>query len=156
LNPENNSLWQRPVDSFQSCDDVWYTKQPVGKNTLAKMLPNICKHAGLKNMYNNHSLRATSITILDVNNFSSRDIMSVSGHRSESSLKSYTGKVGTKRKHDMSEALSAALIETSETTESNVQVVKCTTDCDGILDLSPDQIEAFFRVKRKTVVLLVL
>ncbi|XP_062572077.1 uncharacterized protein LOC134234038 [Saccostrea cucullata] len=139
LNPDNNSLWQRPVDSFQSSDGIWYAKQPIGKNTLSKMLPNICKQAGIRNVYKNHSLRATNITVLDVNNFSSRDIMSVSGHKSESSLKSYTGKVGTKRKHEMSQALSAALVETSET-----KIVECTTNCDGILDLSPDQVEALF------------
>ena len=67
--------------------------------------------------------------------------MSVSGHRSESSLKSYTGKVGTKRKQDMSRALSTALINEDETP---AKVINCTTDCDGILDLTPEQINALF------------
>ena len=49
------------VDSFQINDNVWYTKQPVVKITLSKKLPNICKQAGLRKVYNNHSLRSTSI-----------------------------------------------------------------------------------------------
>ena len=128
------------MESFDE-EGPWYTKTPVGKNKLATFMTNICKQAGLSKTYSNHSIRATSITVLDTNDFSSRDIMSVSGHRSESSLKSYTGKVGTKRKQDMSRALSTALINEDETP---AKVINCTTDCDGILDLTPEQINALF------------
>ena len=116
-------------------------KNPCRENKLATFMTNICKQAGLSKSYSNHSIRATSITVLDTNDFSSRDIMSVSSHRSESSLKSYTGKVGTKRKQDMSRALSTALINEDETP---AKVINCTTNCDGILDLTPEQINALF------------
>ena len=50
-------------------------------------------------MYTNHSLRATCVTILDNAGFASRDIMAVSGHKSESSLKHYVKTSDAKKKH---------------------------------------------------------
>jgi hypothetical protein len=76
-----------------------------GKNTLGNMLKTICKQSGLNDIYTNHSLRATSITVLDFNKFGARDIMAVSGHRSESSLKNYRKKPSKTRIHEMSTVL---------------------------------------------------
>ena len=42
--------------------------------------------------YSNHSIRATTITILDTNRYEERNTMPESGHKSESSLKSYASK----------------------------------------------------------------
>jgi hypothetical protein len=50
---------------------------PHGKNTLGNMLKTICKQSGLNYIYTNHSLRATSITVLDFNKFEARNIMAV-------------------------------------------------------------------------------
>ena len=88
----------------------WYTNQVLGKNILAGMMKTICRQAGLERELNNHSIRATSITVLDVNTFSNRDIMSVSGHNSETSLKTYTSRVSIQRKNEMSLALTEAVI----------------------------------------------
>ena len=62
--------------------------------------------------YTNHSIRATTITILDRNGYEAKHIMSVSGHRSESSLKSYT-KTGDLTKCKMAGCLPSA-IDSSE------------------------------------------
>ena len=40
-------------------------------------------------MYTNHSLKTKTITIPDRSGFEARHIMSVSGHRNESSINSY-------------------------------------------------------------------
>ena len=58
----------------------WYYNMPVGANTLANMLPRICKEAGTT-LYTNHSIRATTIQQLSDAGLEAREIMSVSGHR---------------------------------------------------------------------------
>ncbi len=67
-------------------------------------MKNLSTSAGLSKAYTNHSLRATCVTILDKAGFASRDIMAVSGHKSESSLKHYVKTSDEKKKH-MSAAL---------------------------------------------------
>ena len=92
---------------------------PHGKNTLGNMLKTICKQSGLNDIYTNHSLRATSITVLDFNKFEARDIMAVSGHRSESSLKNYRKKPAKTGIHEMSTALTSALMDDVDKNENS-------------------------------------
>jgi len=133
----NEWLWQRPVDTFHGNTIYWYTNQVLGKT--------ICRQAGLERELNNHSIRATSITVLDVNTFSNRDIMFVSGHRSETST--YTSRVSVQRKHEMSMALTEAVIPkvTTETVNEHEVVNEAERGivCDGIINLTPAEIEEF-------------
>ena len=76
---------------------------PQGKNTIGEKMKNISSRAGTRK-YTNHCLRATSITSLQNAGFRDREIMSVSGHRSESSLKHYAS-TSTATKHDMCHAI---------------------------------------------------
>jgi len=141
----NEWLWQRPVDTFHGNTIYWYTNQVLGKNTLAGMMKTICRQAGLERELNNHSIRATSITVLDVNTFSNRDIMFVSGHRSETST--YTSRVSVQRKHEMSMALTEAVIPkvTTETVNEHEVVNEAERGivCDVIINLTPAEIEEF-------------
>ena len=66
----------------------WYASAPMGHNTIGNMMPNLSEKAVLSRRYTNHSLRATSVNVLDnIGNFASRHIMTVMGHKSENSLK---------------------------------------------------------------------
>ena len=56
----------------------------------ARTLSVILHLAELSTIYTNHSIRATTITIIDRSRFEARHIMSVSGHRNESSVKTYS------------------------------------------------------------------
>jgi hypothetical protein len=56
--------------------------QPVGVNTISKLMPNLTIQASLSQKYTNHSIRATSISIMDESGIEARHIMRVSGHRS--------------------------------------------------------------------------
>jgi len=63
----------------------------------------------LSREYTNHSVRATSVTILDCAGFQACHIMAVSGHKSESCIRSYASKTSSNVKHVMSDSFSNAL-----------------------------------------------
>ena len=88
LNKNSVFLFQRPKSN--TVGDYWYDSVPVGHNTLGNMMQSISKDCQLSTIYTNHSLRATTVHLLDVARFPDRHIMSVTGHKAESSLKTYT------------------------------------------------------------------
>lgn len=96
------------VSSFPK-EDCWYDSIPTGHNILGSMMVNISKECLLSKLYTNHSLRATTVHVLDCARFPDRHIMSVTGHKAESSLKTYTGFTDTKTKQKMSATLSNVL-----------------------------------------------
>ena len=60
--PKRNSFYLRPLSKpTQHC---WYSREPLGHNTLANVVSSMCKEAGITGFYTNHSLRATSATRL--------------------------------------------------------------------------------------------
>ena len=68
----------------------------------------ISKNANLSQEYTNHSiLRATAVTLLDHSNFEARHIMRVSGHKSESSIRSYSRRLPESKQSEISDVLSA-------------------------------------------------
>ena len=117
----------------------------------------LSKQAKLNNRYTNHSVRATCITVLDSKGFEARDIMSVSSHKSEQTIKAYS-KTSEGKKRKMSEALSTALVNSppkvmktsnevasensnnnnSGTTDDNLSVIR------DLLELTPEQEKEFF------------
>ena len=98
LNPKLNAFFQRPKVSPLTTD-IWYDAQVLGVKSIAKMMKRISTDAGLSFFYTNHSIRATSISVLDSRGFEARHIMALSGHRSENSIRSYSRTdIGMKRK----------------------------------------------------------
>ena len=72
-------------------EDCWCDSAPIGHNVLGNIMNTISKECQLSQIYTNHSLRATTVHFLDIANIQDRHIMSVTGHKSQSSLKTYTG-----------------------------------------------------------------
>ena len=88
LHPDNPALWQKPLHSWpKDHPGPWYSKAPLGKNTLGNMMACISKSAKLSRLYTNHSIRATHITLLDESGVEARHIMRTSGHKNESSIR---------------------------------------------------------------------
>ncbi|XP_078597018.1 uncharacterized protein LOC144873494 [Branchiostoma floridae x Branchiostoma japonicum] len=85
-------LFQRPNMQWKPGyhTDQWYFSQPVGQNKLGAMMRDISKAAGLSKFYTNHSVTVTAIKALDKAGFESRVIMSLSGHRAETSVRRNT------------------------------------------------------------------
>ena len=84
---------------------VWYSKAALVRNILASMMPDISRVAGLSKRYTNHCIRATSIQTLDRAGFEARHITRITGHKSESSIKSYSKRLSENTKRLMSSTL---------------------------------------------------
>ena len=89
LNPVLSCLWQRPraTDSFSH---------------------SISKELKLSQKYTNHCIRAKAVSLLDECNFEARHIMRVSGHKSESSIRSYSRRLSEVKRKEISHALTSA------------------------------------------------
>lgn len=87
LHPDLEDFWQTPKQLLNFSDEGWFKRVPLGKNYLGTMMSRISNQAGLSKVYNNHSLRATSNAIQDLQGFVERHIIDVTGHTSELSLK---------------------------------------------------------------------
>jgi hypothetical protein len=118
LHPHITDLWQRPKDTFDYNYETWYCKSPVGKNMLAQMMPEISIKAKLSQRYANHSVRATSISAMDNAGVEARHIMRASGHRSESSIRSYSKRLSENKQREISDSLNSAL-QTEPTKDLN-------------------------------------
>ena len=68
---------------------MWYTKTPGGKNTLRKVVQDMCRVAGIESYKTNHSLRATTCTIGLEKGVPQKLIMERTGHRTVKSLHTY-------------------------------------------------------------------
>ena len=81
-----------PMNEYLFSDQSHLVKEKFGMTTWfsARTLSVILHLAELSTIYTNHSIRATTITIIDRSRFEARHIMSVSGHRNESSVKTYS------------------------------------------------------------------
>jgi hypothetical protein len=68
---------------------VWYTKRPIGKNSLSKFVSRMCTNAGVDGNKRNHSLRATCATRLYEAEMDEQLIMERTGHRSVAGVRCY-------------------------------------------------------------------
>ena len=75
----------------------------------------------LSQKYTNHSLRATSVHILDATQIPTRHIMSVTGNKAETCLKTYTGHTNNKTKKPMSNIITKSTRAVSDINDSSEQ-----------------------------------
>lgn len=92
--PQCDALWQKPknhnASSFSSADDIWFCNIPMGKHKLENLLTDMCKKAGLAQVYTPHCIRATSVTVLKAAGLENCRVKSVTGHASDKSIESYS------------------------------------------------------------------
>ena len=109
LNEKCEYLWQTANPAaYEKGNPVWYKNKRVGENTLGSFVSDICTLVKSSKKYTNHCLRVTGITNLTARNFTPRQIMSVSGHKSIQSLSLYQ-RVKTNEKLMMGMSLAYSL-----------------------------------------------
>ena len=86
-------LYLTPLQDFQGQADVWYSQKRMGINKINSFMKDMAKQSGLSNSnkrYTNHSVRKTMVHKLQKAGFSNDKIASISGHKSEQSLRDYS------------------------------------------------------------------
>ena len=87
---ENDVFYCKPLsDVPTNITNPWYLAVPVGKNSLAKMVPDMCSDAGLVGKKTNHSLHVSGATSLFEAGVPERVIQQRTGHCSLQSLRVY-------------------------------------------------------------------
>ena len=109
VNPKCKAFFQRPRNDFNFEDEIWSENRPLGINDLAKTMKGISKAASLSQLYTNHSVRATSITLLSEAGMRNRHIMAISGHSNEQSLNSYNRRPSEEQLTECSDIISRNL-----------------------------------------------
>ncbi|XP_062574457.1 uncharacterized protein LOC134236294 [Saccostrea cucullata] len=107
--PKATSLFNEcDKDALHSEDpeahDIWYSNVPVKPKRFTTFMPDICKNATTKR-YTAHSLRTTSITAMSDAGLTDRNIMFMSDHKCEESLKSYCRRPSVQQKKMISSVL---------------------------------------------------
>ena len=93
----------------------WFERKVLGHNSLDNMMPNMTERAGILPYHTNHSLRATTVTVLSSNNVETQQIKAVTGHKSDESIESYCERPTLHQFKSMSSALTS-FIHGSENT----------------------------------------
>ena len=110
LHPQCSAFFQFPKRSWKSqSEKVWYENRCLGVNKLGGLMKELSVAAGLSQVYTNHCVRATAITLWSDAGLSNRHIMTISGHRNENSLKSYNTRPSSAQLQICSNVISHAL-----------------------------------------------
>ena len=95
---ERDVFYLQPVGKVKKCDQPWFSYTPVGKNTLAKLVKDICADAGVGGNKCNQSLRATGATELYQAGVPEKVIQERTGHLSLTGLRQYERTSGKQHK----------------------------------------------------------
>ena len=123
LNPKCKAFFQTPRTGNFDRSQHWYKNEPIGKNTLGRIMPSISKAAHLSQVYTCHSVRASCITILGKAGIVPSNICKITKHKNEASLKRYFTELSTDQKQECTAILSEALGETDQTPPQSRELV---------------------------------
>ena len=112
---------------------VW--KQLLGVNKLGDMMKIISKGANLSQVYTNHSVRSSAITVLSDANVPDRHIMFVSGHSGEQSILHYIARPSAPQLESVSDTVSNAL-QYNQTQSTQISTVSSTPSATPLIESS--------------------
>ena len=70
-------------------DPLWYVSQPMGKNKIQDIVPEMAGNAGMKAKLTNHSLRRMTCQNLLLSGISPTLVIQLTGHKNVNSLQNY-------------------------------------------------------------------
>ncbi|EDO42665.1 predicted protein [Nematostella vectensis] len=94
------------VVNFDKMGSCWYKNEPLGKNSISKLMPKISQKAGLSKVYTAHCVRASTITSLHQAGVDAKQICGITKHKNEQSLSSYIKDSSSSQKRACSGILS--------------------------------------------------
>ena len=109
LHLDCDRLFQTPLKNFTKNKEVWFSREPLGHNTISKMMKRMGKKAGLDGPYTNHCVRATTATNLFQAGVSADKIRQITLHKNDSSLKHYASDMSAEQKRHCSSILERPL-----------------------------------------------
>ena len=95
-------------------------QQPIGHNTLSKMMANLCSKAGIKGFKTNNSLRTTTASRLYHNGIDEQLIMERTGHRRLDGVRSYK-RTNEDQKIDISRTLQKSTSTATKTSTEEIE-----------------------------------
>ena len=95
----------------------------IGKNTLAGIMKEISKKAGLSQIYTNHCVRASTVTHLYQAGVDTQQICTITKHKNESTLSHYISSTSDEQKRSTSQLLSKSLVPYSSSNNENEESV---------------------------------
>jgi hypothetical protein len=111
--PNASSLFNhclKPALVSPQDESLWFSDIPVKQYQFSRFMSDICKNAKCSKSYTAHSLRATAIQGMNDAGFEIRHIMHMSGHKNESSVRSYNRDCSTAQKKKLSDTLSGLTV----------------------------------------------
>lgn len=105
LNQKRQDLWQKEKKLIHGSEAKWYFNQVIGRDILNNTMKTISIKAFLSKIHTNRCIRATVVDVMQEHEFTNREIMYTTGHKSESSLNSCSTKLCAKKKREISECL---------------------------------------------------
>ena len=90
LHPLHRALWPRARDVVRPNEPTWYCAAPLGEKSRGNMMAKLSTKYGLSERYTNHTIRVTSIQILEDENIEGGHNIRISEHKSVDSIQNYT------------------------------------------------------------------
>ena len=118
---EVSAFYLTPLKKPQA--NVWYSKMPVGHNTLSQTVSRLCKTAGIPGFKTNHSLRVTTATRLFQSGIDEQLIMDRTRHHSVDGIRRYK-RVSEDQKQETSNILNSATNGDVSATRNNQSTSK--------------------------------
>ena len=109
LHSKCNRLFQTPLRAYSVKDGCWFKNEPMGKSTLGGMMQRISRKADLSQVYTCHSVRVSTITKLFQAGVSCQQIMTITKHKRETSLKPYISDTSEAQKKANSSILDTSM-----------------------------------------------
>ena len=91
----SNAFYLRPASTVTA--QQWYTRCPLGHNSLSKTVSRLCKLASIQGIKTNHSLRATATSRLYQSGIDEQLVMERTGQRSLEGVRTYKRTSNTQR-----------------------------------------------------------
>lgn len=114
--------------SISPDERIWYTTKSVKQYQFSRFMSDVSRNSGCLKLYTAHCLRATAIQAMNDAGFELRHIMYMSGHKNESSVRSYNRDCSTNQKESLSDTLSS-ISSGKAVTQSKTNILTPSDSC---------------------------